>query len=139
MNKTYAPTANELIRSQQMLEMLRKRGTSNKPARGRNSLVSKDGQWVYDPFTGKPYRMLTRILRAQYNMTIEDTREFFGLTEKQLPATAPGYREEKRAYAAYMGLGKLSNKAGRKAPKRSTWAKRRERLGFAPVHHAYAA
>jgi Predicted transcriptional regulator len=53
---------------------------------------------------GEPRKMLHRHIRAKYNMEPEEYREWFGLRQ-DYPMTAPGYSQEKSAYAKHVGLG----------------------------------
>ena len=61
---------------------------------------------------GKPFKMLKRYLRAQYNLTPEQYRVKWGLPP-DYPMVAPNYSKEKSSYAKAIGLAadKLSPSA----------------------------
>jgi predicted transcriptional regulator len=134
MEQPHVVTKTEYNRSKRRLQDLRRCRYPNTPVRSK--LITSDKRWIIDPFTGNKRRMLRRYFLAVYGMTIEDVRKFFGLTEKQLPASAPGYRQEKSQYARFMKLGTNRNKAGKPAPSRRKWTNVRTEMGFRPVMYA---
>jgi predicted transcriptional regulator len=79
---------------------------------------------------GKPFKMLKRYLRAQYNLTPEQYRIKWGLPP-DYPMVAPNYSKEKSSYAKAIGLAadKLSPSAQptKKKPIQDVERRRRRR------------
>lgn len=85
---------------------------------------------VFDPISGKGYRMLKRHLSVHYNMDIKDLIAMFHLPD-DFPVTAPKYSESKAKDAARMGLGESRAKAAaaRRAEKEAPPKSRRRKAG----------